>query len=176
MLFFRKRAEMPIWSGAGISARLRKNSIGSLRSRNGALRPRRRYRLAVLPQACRDAGPRPDPAGPADPPADGRPPLRQRVAHRGDEHPVAELPELALRAPEAAEAEHDGLDPGRHFVNGHPLKGPYPPGIETVVFGLGCFWGAERKLTNTPSPSCQNLRSAPQKQPRPNTTVSIPGG
>lgn len=34
----------------------------------------------------------------------------------------------------------------RHFVNGHPLKGPYPPGIETVVFGLGCFWGAERKF------------------------------
>ncbi len=34
----------------------------------------------------------------------------------------------------------------RHFVNGHPLKGPYPAGVETVVFGLGCFWGAERKF------------------------------
>jgi peptide-methionine (S)-S-oxide reductase len=32
----------------------------------------------------------------------------------------------------------------RHFVNGRPLKGPYPEGMETVVFGLGCFWGAER--------------------------------
>ena len=34
----------------------------------------------------------------------------------------------------------------RHFVNGRPLKGPYPEGIETAIFGLGCFWGAERKF------------------------------
>ena len=33
-----------------------------------------------------------------------------------------------------------------HFVNGHPLKPPFPPGIETAIFGLGCFWGAERKF------------------------------
>lgn len=31
-----------------------------------------------------------------------------------------------------------------HFVNGHPLKGPYPEGTAQVVFALGCFWGAER--------------------------------
>src|ERR1700741_21751 len=33
-----------------------------------------------------------------------------------------------------------------HFVNGHQLKPPYPQGLERAVFGLGCFWGAERKF------------------------------
>jgi peptide-methionine (S)-S-oxide reductase len=33
-----------------------------------------------------------------------------------------------------------------HFLNGRPLKPPYPDGLEQAVFGLGCFWGAERKF------------------------------
>ncbi len=33
-----------------------------------------------------------------------------------------------------------------HFVNGRPLKGPYPQGLEMAMFGMGCFWGAERKF------------------------------
>ena len=33
-----------------------------------------------------------------------------------------------------------------HFINGNPLKGPYPQGLETAIFGMGCFWGAERKF------------------------------
>ena len=33
-----------------------------------------------------------------------------------------------------------------HFVNGHALKGPYPEGLAMAMFGLGCFWGAERKF------------------------------
>ena len=33
-----------------------------------------------------------------------------------------------------------------HFVNGRPLKGPYPEGLAMAMFGLGCFWGAERKF------------------------------
>ena len=36
--------------------------------------------------------------------------------------------------------------PPAHFVNGHPLEGPYPPGLERAMFALGCFWGAERKF------------------------------
>jgi peptide-methionine (S)-S-oxide reductase len=36
--------------------------------------------------------------------------------------------------------------PEQHFVNGNPLTGPWPDGYETAVFGLGCFWGAERKF------------------------------
>jgi len=39
--------------------------------------------------------------------------------------------------------------PERHFVNGNPLVGPWPEGFETAVFGMGCFWGAERKFWQT---------------------------
>lgn len=34
--------------------------------------------------------------------------------------------------------------PSRHHVNGNPLKPPYPDGMEMAMFGMGCFWGAER--------------------------------
>jgi peptide-methionine (S)-S-oxide reductase len=38
----------------------------------------------------------------------------------------------------------------RHFVNGNPLKGPYPAGFETAIFAMGCYWGAERKFWQVP--------------------------
>jgi peptide-methionine (S)-S-oxide reductase len=37
-----------------------------------------------------------------------------------------------------------------HVVNGHSLKGPYPEGLETAIFALGCYWGAERKFWQAP--------------------------
>lgn len=39
--------------------------------------------------------------------------------------------------------------PAAHFVNGNPLAGPWPDGMATAVFGLGCFWGAERRFWET---------------------------
>ncbi len=55
-------------------------------------------------------------------------------------------------------AEHDAL-PGRttplkvaesHFVNGHRLVPPFPAGLQEAVFGMGCFWGAERLFWQLP--------------------------
>ncbi len=40
--------------------------------------------------------------------------------------------------------------PENHFVNGRPLKGPYPDGLEIIYLGMGCFWGAERLFWQTP--------------------------
>jgi peptide-methionine (S)-S-oxide reductase len=40
--------------------------------------------------------------------------------------------------------------PERHFVNGQPLAPPYPHGLETAMFGLGCFWGAEKRFWQLP--------------------------
>jgi peptide-methionine (S)-S-oxide reductase len=40
--------------------------------------------------------------------------------------------------------------PETHFVNGHRLTPPFPEGLETAVFGLGCFWGAERCFWQLP--------------------------
>lgn len=52
--------------------------------------------------------------------------------------------------PKAAEALPGRAEPvvtaERHFLNKRPLAGPYPEGLETATFGLGCFWGAERKF------------------------------
>ena len=40
--------------------------------------------------------------------------------------------------------------PARHFVKKAPLKPPFPEGLETAMFGLGCFWGAERLFWELP--------------------------
>jgi peptide-methionine (S)-S-oxide reductase len=40
--------------------------------------------------------------------------------------------------------------PARHEVLGTPLKGPFPQGVQTAIFGMGCFWGAERIFWQAP--------------------------
>jgi peptide-methionine (S)-S-oxide reductase len=40
--------------------------------------------------------------------------------------------------------------PTNHFVNGHRIQPPFPDGLQTAVFGMGCFWGAERIFWQTP--------------------------
>jgi len=59
-----------------------------------------------------------------------------------------------LRMPSAGEALPGRSErmpvPENHFVNGHPLAPPYPAGMEQAIFGLGCFWGAERKFWQCP--------------------------
>lgn len=40
--------------------------------------------------------------------------------------------------------------PDAHFVNGNPLKPPFPAGMEQIVFGMGCFWGVERMFWGLP--------------------------
>jgi peptide-methionine (S)-S-oxide reductase len=40
--------------------------------------------------------------------------------------------------------------PERHFVNGHPLRPPFPAGMRHALFGFGCFWGAERTFWQAP--------------------------
>src|SRR2546430_148927 len=40
--------------------------------------------------------------------------------------------------------------PAAHFVNGHRLEPPFPDGLQRAMFGMGCFWGAERKFWELP--------------------------
>jgi peptide-methionine (S)-S-oxide reductase len=56
----------------------------------------------------------------------------------------------SLKIPTAAESLPGRRErmqvPEAHFVNGHRLSPPFPEGLERATFGMGCFWGAERKF------------------------------
>ena len=55
-------------------------------------------------------------------------------------------PEMPLAATALPGRKEPIPTASHHFVNGRALKGPYPAGLDTAIFGLGCFWGAERKF------------------------------
>jgi len=59
---------------------------------------------------------------------------------------------LAMPTPETALPGRDRRMPvpPAHFVNGRPLAVPFPEGLETAMFGLGCFWGAEKSFWQLP--------------------------
>jgi peptide-methionine (S)-S-oxide reductase len=62
--------------------------------------------------------------------------------------------DLKLRLPRSEDALAGRTSPmpvpETHFVNGHRLTPPFPAGLEQAVFGMGCFWGAERKFWTAP--------------------------
>src|SRR2546423_15028191 len=75
--------------------------------------------------------------------------------------------------------------PARHHVLGTPLRGPFPDGLEMMVVGMGCFWGAEKKFWqaagvyttavgyaggDTPNPSYQEVCSGRNRE-----TEELPG-
>jgi peptide-methionine (S)-S-oxide reductase len=67
---------------------------------------------------------------------------------------LGDLLNKKTRMPTPEEALPGRPDPiptsSEHAVSGRPLKGPYPDGLETAMFGMGCFWGAERLFWQTP--------------------------
>ena len=62
-------------------------------------------------------------------------------------HRLLTIPDHGDALPGRVEAMEE---PGDHVVNGRPLVPPFPYGMETVVVGMGCFWGAERKFWEAP--------------------------
>ena len=57
--------------------------------------------------------------------------------------------------------------PAAHFVNGHPLQPPFPDGLRRAMFGMGCFWGAERKFWQLPGVYTTAVGYAAGRTPNP---------
>ena len=65
--------------------------------------------------------------------------------------------------------------PARHFVTGQPLAGSFP-GLETAIFGMGCFWGAERKFWQAPGVVTTAVGYAGGQTPNPTYKEVCSGG
>ena len=66
---------------------------------------------------------------------------------RGDHHVLHAQNHRTAERCRGAAGPFDAIPTAKtHFVNGRQLLPPYPAGLEQAVFGLGCFWGAERKF------------------------------
>ncbi len=76
-----------------------------------------------------------------------------------------------MKIPSAAEALPGRSTPlptaSTHWVNGNALKPPFPAGMETAIFGLGCFWGAEREFWRLPGVSATAVGYAGGPTPNP---------
>ena len=78
---------------------------------------------------------------------------------------------------EALPGRETEIDPGEnHFVSGRPLKGPYPDGSQMAMFGLGCFWGAERVFWQTEGVWVTAVGYAAGITPNPNYKEVCTGG
>jgi len=66
--------------------------------------------------------------------------------------------------------------PELHFVNGNPLQPPFPDGTEQVMFGMGCFWGAERKFWETEGVYVTAVGYAGGQTPNPTYPETCTGG
>jgi peptide-methionine (S)-S-oxide reductase len=66
--------------------------------------------------------------------------------------------------------------PERHFVNDARLEPPFPDGMERALFGMGCFWGAERKFWETPGVYSTSVGYAGGHTPNPTYEEVCSGG
>jgi peptide-methionine (S)-S-oxide reductase len=84
-----------------------------------------------------------------------------------------EIPDAEEALPGRAEAMSV---PERHFVSGARIVPPFPEGLEKAVFGLGCFWGAERKFWQTPGVYATAVGYAGGPTPNPTYREVCSGG
>jgi len=66
--------------------------------------------------------------------------------------------------------------PAAHYVNGARLQPPFPAGLEQALFGLGCFWGAEKKFWETPGVYTTAVGYAAGHTPNPTYREVCSGG